>query len=107
MICPSLLKKLSSHFGTPRKKTRNLYIGKLSNFMQFGRGWSGLKDGTSIRGINCVLVLGYSSRNMIVNLFIVVQMKFNPLLDRAARDEEGGGAALPSSRKKKLTKINY
>ncbi len=55
----------------------------------------------------CVLVLGYSSRNMIVNLFIVVQMKFNPLLDRAARDEEGGGAALPSSRKKKLTKINY
>ena len=54
-----------------------------------------------------MLVLGYSSRNMIVNLFIVVQMKFNPLLDRAARDEEGGGAALPSSRKKKLTKINY
>ena len=26
----------------------------------------------------CVLVLGYSSRNVIVNLFIVVQWKINP-----------------------------
>ena len=34
MICPPLLEKLSSHFGTPRKKTRNLYIGKLSNLVQ-------------------------------------------------------------------------
>ena len=39
---------------------------------------------------------------MIVNLFIVVQMKFNPLLDRAARDEEGGGCGSSFFSKEKV-----
>ena len=43
----------------------------------------------------CVLVLGYSSRNVIVNLFIVVQMKVNPpWIARCVREIKREGVRL-------------